>query len=306
MECLPVTALPKGSTYVHEVKLDGWRLQAVKNSANTVLYSRRGNRLNTKFQFIADALREVPDSTILDGELVALDLDNKPNFSLLQNYRSAESRIHYYVFDILMLKGKLLTGAPLAERRAVLDKTLPINKHISLSAVVNDGNHLLDFVREHGLEGVVSKRADGIYEPGKRSGSWCKYRLELGQEFVIGGYTPGGNGFDALTIGFYKDKKLFFVARVRTGFIPATRREVFKRIAPLKVDKCPFVNLPEQSAGRWGDGLTREKMQKCVWVSPETVVRIDFVEWTGAEKLRHPKYKGLRDDKDPRKVLRET
>jgi ATP-dependent DNA ligase len=128
----------------------------------------------------------------------------------------------------------------------------------------------------------------------------------LQQEFVVGGYTPGANGFDALIVGFYHDKDLLFAARVRAGFVPASRREVFAQIKGLKTTKCPFTNLPQTEPGRWGQGLTAEKMKECVWLKPETVVRIDFAEWTSADHLRHTKYAGLRDDKDPKKVVRET
>jgi DNA ligase D-like protein (predicted ligase) len=307
MECLPVAKLPEGPGWSYEVKLDGYRLEAVKQSGETTLYSRRGNILNEKFQYIADALKKLPDSTILDGEVVALDAKNRSDFNLLQNFRSAEPKIHYYAFDILMLKGKLLTQLTLDERRAILAKALPINNHISLS-VVDRGpvTHILKFVQKHGLEGVVAKRGDSVYEPGKRSGLWSKHRINQGQEFVVGGYTPGTQGFDALIIGFYRGKDLYFAARVRAGFVPATRRAVFAKIKSLQTAKCPFVNLPEQSAGRWGQGLTAEKMKGCVWLKPETVVRIDFAEWTGGEKLRHPKFIALRDfDKDPRKVVKE-
>ena len=127
---------------------------------------------------------------------------------------------------------------------------------------------MLQFVKQHGLEGVVAKRSDSVYEAGKRSGSWSKHRINLGQEFVIGGYTPGTHGFDALIIGFYRDKKLIYAARVRAGFIPATRREAFAKIKHLKTAKCPFVNLPELSEGRWGQGLTAEKMKSCIWLKP--------------------------------------
>jgi bifunctional non-homologous end joining protein LigD len=144
-----------------------------------------------------------------------------------------------------------------------------------------------------------------VYEPGKRTGLWSKYRINLGQEFVVGGFTPG-NPFDALIVGFYRGKDLIFSSRVRAGFVPATRRDVFAKIKGLKIAKCPFVNLPEKEPGRWGQGLTAEKMKTCIWVKPETVVRIDFAEWTGADKLRHTKYIALRDDKDPRKVVKET
>jgi DNA ligase D-like protein (predicted ligase) len=306
MECLPVATLPEGPGWSYEVKLDGYRLEAVKQSGETTLYSRRGNILNEKFQYIADALKKLPDSTILDGEVVALDAHNRSDFNLLQNFRSAETKIHYYAFDILMLKGKLMTQLPLDERRALLAKALPINDHIGLS-VVDRGpaTHILKFVQKHGLEGVVAKRGDSVYEPGKRSGLWSKHRINQGQEFVVGGYTPGTQGFDALIVGFYRGKDLYFAARVRAGFVPATRRAVFAKIKNLKAAKCPFVNLPEQSAGRWGQGLTVEKMKGCVWLKPETVVRIDFAEWTGGDKLRHTKYVALRDDKDPRKVVKE-
>jgi bifunctional non-homologous end joining protein LigD len=165
---------------------------------------------------------------------------------------------------------------------------------------------MLRFVTQHGLEGVVAKRADGSYEPGKRSGSWCKHRISLGQEFVVGGYTPGSSGFDALIIGFYRGQGLVYAARVRAGFIPATRREVFARIRHLKSARCPFVNLPEAGDGRWGQGLTAVKMKGCVWLKPQTVVRIEFLEWTGADHLRHAKYVAIREDKDPRTVVKET
>src|SRR6202044_1298400 len=117
--------------------------------------------------------------------------------------------------------------------------------------------------------------------------------------------TPG-NPFDALIVGFYHGKDLLFAARVRAGFVPATRRDVFAKIKGLKSSGCPFVNLPESTPGRWGQGLTAEKMKSCLWVKPEVVVRIDFAEWTGAEKLRHTKFIALRDDKAPRRVVRET
>ena len=140
--------------------------------------------------------------------------------------------------------------------------------------------------------------------PGKRSGLWSKYRINQGQEFVVGGYTPG-NPFDALIVGFYRGKDLIYAAKVRAGFVPATRREVFARIKDLKNKPSSFVNLPEKGEGRWGQGLTAEKMKQCIWVKPKVVVRIDFLEWTGADHLRHTKFVALRDDKDPRKVIKE-
>jgi bifunctional non-homologous end joining protein LigD len=307
MECLPVSKLPEGPDWSYEIKLDGYRLEAVKTKGEITLYSRRGNILNRKFHYIATALEKLPDNTVLDGELVALDSEGKSDFGLLQNFRSAESNIHYYVFDNLVLKGKDVSQRPLDERRALFDKILPRNDHISASAVEHGSfAKLLKFVKQHGFEGIIAKRAGSPYEPGKRSGLWQKYRVHLQQEFVVGGYTRGAPGFDALIIGFCRGKDLIFVARVRAGFIPATRRDVFAQIKALKIAKCPFINLPQKEPGRWGQGLTAEKMKLCVWLKPETVVRIDFAEWTSGDHLRHPKFAGLRDDKDPKKVVRET
>jgi ATP-dependent DNA ligase len=233
MACLPVSKLPQGHEWSYEIKLDGFRLEAVKTKGETTLFSRRGNILNRKFHYIATALKKLPDNTVLDDELVALDSKDKSDFGLLQNFRSAESKIHFYVFDILTPKGKDVSQRPLDERRALFDKILPRNEHISVSAVEHGSySKLLKFVKQHGLEGIIAKRSDSSYEPGKRSGLWQKYRLNLQQEFVIGGYTRAAEGFDALIIGFYRGKDLVFVARVRAGFVPASRREVYTAQGP--------------------------------------------------------------------------
>jgi bifunctional non-homologous end joining protein LigD len=306
MECLGVTTLPAGKEWSYEIKLDGYRLEAVKNESAVLLYSRRRNLLTEKYGHIAQALKSLPKETIVDGEIVAVDEEGRSDFNLLQNFRSAESKIHYYAFDLLMLKGKPLLQMPLDERRALLDKHLPRNDHITTSVVEHGtATGILKFVKANGLEGVIAKRVDSVYEPGKRSGLWQKHRINQGQEFLVGGYTPGSNGFDAIIIGYYEGKDLMFAARVRAGFVPRTRQEVFAKIKPLKITACPFANLPEKEPGRWGQGLTAEKMKGCIWVKPRIVVRIDFAEWTGGGKLRHTSFVALRDDKDPKKVVRE-
>jgi ATP-dependent DNA ligase len=239
--------------------------------------------------------------------VVAIGPDGRPDFNLLQNFRSAESRIHYYAFDILIHKGERLTELPLSERRTILSSVMEPGEHVALSQVSDQSAaEMLKFIKSHGLEGAVAKRSDSVYQPGQRTGLWSKYRVNLEQEFVIGGYVPSNLGVDSLVVGFYRGKDLIYAARVRAGLVPATRREVFERLRHLKTPKCPFVNLPEATAGRWGQGLTAEKMKECVWVRPELVARIQFLEWTGADHLRHTKFVALRDDKDPSKVVRET
>jgi DNA ligase D-like protein (predicted ligase) len=304
MECLSVSKLPEGPQWLWELKWDGYRAVAVKNS-NVKLYSRNHKSLDKKFPYIAEALSELPNETVVDGEIVALDDQGKPNFNMLQNFVSEAGRIRYFVFDLLRYKGRDLTGLPLIERRKILG-SLELFGRIQIADYFEaNGDDLVRAAREQQLEGIVGKRKDSLYEPGKRSGAWIKYRLNLGQEFVVGGYTPGPHGLDSIIVGYYRGKELIYVARTRNGFVPASRRRVFETLKPLIVPECPFVNLPEMRKARWGEALTAEKMKKCVWVRPELIARIEFLEWTDADHLRHSKFAGLRDDKDPRQVVKE-
>ena len=165
---------------------------------------------------------------------------------------------------------------------------------------------ILEAVRKLGLEGVVGKRTDSGYEPGERSGAWIKLRANLEQEFVIGGYVPGARGFDALLVGVYEKKELIFVAKVKNGFVPRIRDELFPALKALQTARCPFKNLPEKRASRWGESLTAEKMEQCRWVKPKLVCQVAFVEWTDAGHLRHCTFIAMRDDKKPAEVVRET
>jgi ATP-dependent DNA ligase len=162
---------------------------------------------------------------------------------------------------------------------------------------------LIRVAKEIGFEGIVAKRRNSFYELGKRSGAWLKYRINKGQEFVIGGYVPD-NPFDSIIVGYYQDGKLLYAAKVRNGFVSNTRREVAAKLKGLQIDACPFVNLPERKRTQWA--LTREEMKNCVWVKPALVVQIEFGEWTPDGHLRHSKFVGLRDDKDPHEVGREA
>ena len=148
-------------------------------------------------------------------------------------------------------------------------------------------DRILEAVRKLGLEGVVGKRIDSEYEPGERSGAWIKLRTNMEQEFVIGGYIPEARGFDALLVGVYEKKELIFVAKVKNGFVPRIRDDLFPALKAVQAAQCPFKNLPEKRVSRWGESLTAEKMDQCRWVKPKLVCQIAFVEWTDAGHLRH-------------------
>jgi DNA ligase D-like protein (predicted ligase) len=305
MECLSVSRLDDGPEWSYEIKLDGYRAIAVK-SGRVNLYSRRKKSFNSQYPYIVEALRDLPDDTVVDGEVVALDDAGRPKFHLLQRFRTQAPRIRYFIFDVLILKGYDLTELPLTERRKLLDTIKLKSKRIGISDQFNvSARAMLAGVRKQGLEGVVAKRRDSTYESGKRSGAWAKYRVNRGQEFVIGGYIPGPHGFDSLIVGYYRGKDLVYVARVRNGFVPSSRRQVFQKIRHLTSPTMPFVNLPDEHESRWGESLTAEKMEKCVWLRPEAVAQIEFLEWTDADRLRHSKFTGLREDKNPRAVVKE-
>ena len=228
----------------------------------------------------------MPDETVIDGELVALDEEGRPSFNTLQNHGPAAVPLHFFIFDLLLLQGRSVMAEPLVKRRALIEK------HVLPDLTEN----LILSVKAQGLEGLVAKRRDSRYESGLRTGAWQKMRVNRGQELVIAGYTPSLKSFAALVIGYYEGPKLLYAARTRSGFTSASRLELFKKIRPLEIKECPFANLPEKKAGRWGAGLTAAKMAECRWLKPELVGQFEFVEWTGENHLRHTKFIRLRDD----------
>lgn len=302
-----MSKLPEGLEWIWEIKLDGYRGLAVKSKSGVTLFSRRRKSLNRQFPYIVEALGDLPAGTVVDGEVVAIDESGRPDFTLLQNFRAEASRIQYYIFDLLCWKDQDLTRVPLVERRALLKSLVVIrDKRIRVADYFEAApKDLLTAVREQGLEGIIGKRKDSVYQPGKRSGAWVKYRVNRGQEFVIGGYFPGPHGVDSLIVGYYDGDKLMYVARTRNGFVPASRRQVFSKLKHLVTLTCPFVNLPETRRSRFGEELNAEKMKKAVWLRPEAVAQIEFLEWTEGDRLRHSKFGALREDKDPRSVVKE-
>jgi bifunctional non-homologous end joining protein LigD len=253
-------------------------------------------------------LAKLPAETVIDGEVVALDHEGRPSFGALQNASSAQGTIVYYVFDVMVLGGRDVTAEPLTVRRDLLEQKVlpllaePVRYTGSLDARLSD---LIHAVKTQGFEGLVAKRRNSRYEPGLRTGAWMKMRINRGQELVIGGYTIGTRAFDALIIGYYDGDRLMYASRTRNGFTPALRQQLFRKFRALEIADCPFANLPEARSGRWGVGLTKEKMADCRWLKPVLVGQFEFVEWTGDNHLRHTKFVGLREDKLARDVKRE-
>ncbi len=259
MECFAVPNLPDGSDWVYEIKLDGYRAVALNSNGKLSLYSRNRKSFNRQYLRIVEALNDLPKDTVVDGEIVALDDAGRPNFNALQHSRSQASRICYFVFDLLVYQGRDLTQLSLIERRETLTSVLKlVSPNIRIAQYFEtSAETMLRSAREQGLEGVVAKRKDSRYEAGKRSGAWAKYRLNNGQELVIGGYVPGAHRVESIIVGYYKKSELIYVARVRNGFVPATRRQVFGKLRPLIVADCPFSNLPETHKGPLGNRLDR-------------------------------------------------
>jgi ATP-dependent DNA ligase len=189
MECLSASKLPEGEQWVYEVKLDGYRTVAVKVDLDLILYSRREKVLNKQFPDIVAALRELPPGTVVDGEIVALEDAGRPTFNLPQNFRSHPSKVCYYIFDLLCWRNRDTTRLRFRERRALVnaiagdirDPRIRISDYLQVSSA-----DMLAAIREQQLEGIVGKRMDSMYEPGKRTGAWIKHRINLGQEFVGG------------------------------------------------------------------------------------------------------------------------
>ena len=217
MECPAVSKLPEGSRWLWEIKLDGYRAIGIKSDRGVRLLSRRNKSFNHQYADIVEALNELPENTVVDGEVVALDESGRPTFNLLQNFRNEASRIHFFIFDLLVYEGRDLTRLPMFERREIMRSVLKFKSpRLRISGYVEaSATDILNAVREQGLEGIVGKRKDSLYEPGKRSGAWIKYRVNLGQELVIGAYIPGTHGLDSIIGGYYKGNDLIYVARVQ-------------------------------------------------------------------------------------------
>jgi bifunctional non-homologous end joining protein LigD len=291
-----------------EIKFDGYRCIAVKDDAGVTLFSRNEKSLNARFPNVVEALGSLRGRFVVDGEIVALDEQGRPSFQLLQNNLTRPLDVFFYAFDLLHRDGEEFQKERIERRRGRLHELLAEPEDPLRLSPLLDGTpeQVLDAVQSLGLEGVVGKREGSAYEPGERSGAWVKLRTNPEQEFVIGGYVPGSRGFDSLLVGVYEGKRLMFVAKVKNGFVPRLREEIYAKLKRQQVAECPFVNLPEKKGARRGDALTAEKMKECRWLKPNAVCQVSFVEWTDAGNLRHATFVGMRDDRRASEVVRET
>lgn len=299
--------------WLFEPKLDGFRALAFVQDGNVRLISRTGKDMTRNFRVIADDLSVLPHrEVVLDGEIVALGEDGLPDFVLLQNnagmYKvpGAESAsakpatIAYYPFDILYLDGRDLRQAQLQQRKHALRLAVPPSERIrSMEYVEGEGEAFFRVAEQLGLEGIVAKRRDSRYDAGQRSRDWLKIKQTLAQEFVIAGYTKGegerAESFGAVALGYYDGGVLTYAGRAGSGFTQQTLRSTLAVLEPLSIKDCPFPAVPADI-----DSI------QVTWVQPERVAQVKFSQWTGDGVLRAPVFLGLRDDVQPRTIVRET
>src|SRR5216117_335542 len=305
---------PATGDWIYELKFDGIRLIGIKRDEKISLLSRNRNELTERFPEIVEAIKILPvRECVIDGEVVALDEEGRSSFQLLQarEMEGRRSPVYFYAFDLLQVDGKSLLSLPLEARKNVLEKLCagsgdPIRYS---GAIGGDAKRLLEEVKRRGLEGIIGKQRNSVYEPGRRSGAWIKLKCVNEQEFVIGGYTPPQGArkhFGAILVGYYENKKLVFAGKVGTGFTAKSLSILHKKLQAERCADCPFVDLPSKQNGQWVQGITPSMMKKMHWVNPKFIAQIKFAEWTRDKKLRAPVFLGLRDDKRPTEVVREA
>jgi bifunctional non-homologous end joining protein LigD len=301
----PATQLPKGPQWSYEVKFDGYRTLALKDGSRVKLLSRNLKDATRLYPSVAREVGKLrAEAVLLDGEVVAIDEEGRPSFQAL--HHQAAHTLVYYAFDLLHLDGRDLTITPLDERRELLATGLKGSRLLRSEPLPGTPEQIEMAVRELHLEGVVAKRRNSRYEPGKRSRAWVKVKFNRRQEFVVGGFKPVAGGFESLLVGYYEGRKLMFASKVRAGLTPHIRAGLFPILTSLSQTKCPFANLPSSKTGHWGEGITAEDMAALRWVKPRIVAEVAFVEWTRDGLLRHPEFIAVRTDKPARAVKREA
>jgi bifunctional non-homologous end joining protein LigD len=294
--------LPRGENWEFEIKWDGYRIVSRVAGGEADLRTRRDQDYTKRFANVAKELvkaLKTPDC-VVDGEVCALDDEGRPSFSAMQQAKPG-TPIVYYLFDLLEVEGEPVVDLPLSERRRRLEQLLDRrNRTVQFSESFDDGPALLAAAKERRLEGVMGKRLESRYQPGRRSRDWLKFKAHAEQEFVIAGYTRGQGrregSFGALVLGAYEGGELGWVGNVGTGFDDAEIARLLKKLKPLARKTSPFAQEPKMPRVRKGD---------VVWVEPKLVAEVSFAEFTHDGRLRAPVYLGLRDDKDASEVRRE-
>jgi len=295
---------PDGAQWIHEVKFDGYRMQARLADGQVRLLTRKGLDWTEKFARVADAVIKLKvDTALIDGEIVVEDSKGVSDFSALQEAlsRGQQDRFTYYVFDLLHLNGESLIDRPQIERKGALAKLLKgahrngsvrLSEHFEVS-----GSEMFEHACNHGLEGLISKRRDAPYRSG-RNDAWLKSKCGENQEFVIVGYKDASHlkgAIGALVLGYYQDGKLHYAGRSGTGYTVETARDLWKKLQPLRRDTPAFGKVPEEERGRKG-----------IWVEPKLVAEIRFRGFTAQKHARHAAFKGLREDKPASEIVQET
>lgn len=300
-----VDAPPEGERWLHEQKFDGYRILADLDRGTVRLMSRRFKDWTAEFPRVADAVAKLPAKrAVLDGEVCVLLPDGRTSFQGLQNSLGADAaNIVYFVFDVLAIDDEPLVALPLEERKARLAKLVAPKRGAKLGVirysdhVVGSGRQFFELACKTGLEGIVSKRRDKPYLPGRGS-SWQKTKCIQRQELVIGGFTdPEGNreGIGALLVGYHEGPELRYAGKVGTGFSHQTLAQLRALLEPDEQGASPFTPEPTRA---W-TGPNRH------WVKPLHVCEVAFAEWTDEGRLRHPSFQGLREDKAASEVVRE-
>lgn len=295
--------VPDKPAWIYEMKLDGYRMLCSVKDGNGKLVSRGGNNYTEQFKILLEDLGKIEENLILDGEVVSENAKGLSDFQLLQNYvKTRKGDLKYYIFDLLYLNGHNIMNIPLLKRRDLLGAFFRKYKFRRISVLgyqTGDGKDLFKKLSLKGYEGIIAKDPESRYLPGKRTGSWLKIKSVMKQEAVICGYTLPQGGrkyFGSIIMGLFEDGSLKYIGNCGTGFSDASLKELYRKFELLKTDKCPFPAPPDLS---WSKG-------RPVWLEPELVASIKFLEWSDDEIMRNPVFLGLREDKDPREVINET
>jgi bifunctional non-homologous end joining protein LigD len=300
MKAVSAEDVPKGDGWLFEVKWDGYRALAYVRGGECTLRSRNDNDLTERFPQVARAIAAAArtPNCVLDGEVCALDDEGRPSFSAMQQGRST---LVYYAFDVLEADGDELCALPLVERHERLRELLAPSNVLRISDTFEDGEALLEAARAQRLEGIMAKRADSRYQPGRRSREWLKIKPTGRQEFVVVGYTKGqgrrSNTLGSLVLAVHEADGLRWVGNVGTGFSESEIKRLLSLLRPLERPTPPLKEVPKMPRIRKGD---------VTWVEPKLVAEVAFVEWTHDLHLRAPSYQGLRDDKEADEVVAEN